>query len=82
MLRETTFAIGGALTIALGVLLDIGLYFAAAGIEYLDAWLAGGIAVGLGAFFLYIARGEHRERLAFLRNAGAAPPEGPGSGLR
>ena len=80
MLRETTFEIGGLLTIALGVLLATALYFAGAGVEFFDAWLASGIAVGFGAFFLYVARGEHRERLAFLKRSSDEPPNAPGSG--
>ena len=74
MLRETTFTIGGLLTIGLGLALATGLYLAGAGLEYADAWLACGMAVGFGAFFLYVARDEHRERLAFLRSAGDVPP--------
>lgn len=82
MLRETTFGIGGALTIALGVLLGVGLYLAGAGWEFFDAWLASGIAVGFGAFFLYVARAEHLDRLAFLARAEEEPPMEPGSGPR
>ncbi len=82
MQRETTFRVGGVLTIALGVLLGYGLYSAGAGIEYFDAWLAAGICVGFGAFFLYVARDEARTRRQFLDSVdasslGAAPPERP-----
>lgn len=80
MLRETTFWIGGILTIALGVLLGLGLYLAGAGVEYLDAWLASGMAVGFGAFFIYVSRGEHRERLAFLAEAEKDRPDEARSG--
>jgi len=80
MLRETTFLIGGWITVALGVLLAFGLYSAGAGVEFVDAWLASGIAVGFGAFFLYVARDEHRDRLEFLRKAEESPPEPPGPG--
>jgi hypothetical protein len=80
MLRETTFLIGGVLTVALGVLLGAGLYLAGAGVEYFDAWLASGIAVGFGAFFLYVARDEHRDRLEFLAQAEKEPSDGAGSG--
>jgi hypothetical protein len=79
MLRETTFRIGGVLTIALGVALAYGLFIAGAGIEFADAWLAAGIAVGFGAFFLYVARDEGRTRREFLRSAeeeGKSPPGG------
>jgi hypothetical protein len=77
MYRETTFRIGGLLTIALGVALAYGLYSASAGIEFVDAWLAAGMAVGFGAFFLYVAQEEGRDRREFLRSAeeeGRTPP--------
>ncbi len=80
MLRETTFLIGGAVTIALGLLLGVGLFWAGAGSDYFDAWLASGMAVGFGAFFLYVARGEHRDRLDFLARVEREAPERPGSG--
>jgi hypothetical protein len=81
MLRETTFVIGGGLTIALGVALLIGLYLAGAGLIYFEAWLAGGIAVGFGAFFIYVGRDETRVRRAELHalDPGAAQPPGPPS---
>ncbi len=82
MLRETTFWIGGFLTVALGVLLGAGLFFAGAGVEFVDAWLACGLAVGFGAFFLYVAREEHRDRLAFLADAEKERPGEPRSGSR
>jgi hypothetical protein len=79
MLRETTFRIGGVLTIGLGVALACGLFYANAGVEYFDAWLAAGIAVGFGAFFLYVAREEGQVRREFLRSAeeSGRPPPGP-----
>jgi len=80
MLRETIFGIGGVLTIGLGVLFAAGLYLAGAGVEFFDAWLASGIAVGFGAFFLYVARSEHQERRAFLARSSNEPPNVPGSG--
>jgi hypothetical protein len=67
MFRETTFRIGGVLTIALGVALAWGLFLVGAGIEFADAWLGAGIAVGFGAFFLYVARDEALSRREFLR---------------
>ncbi|MGA8710315.1 MAG: hypothetical protein WB786_03680 [Thermoplasmata archaeon] len=78
MLRETTFGIGGILTIALGVLFAAGLFLAGAGFEYASAWLACGIAVGFGAFFLYVARDEHRDRLSFLAEVEKERPDVPG----
>jgi len=79
MFRETTFTVGGIVTVALGGLLAVGLYLAGAGWEEFDAWLACGIAVGFGAFFLYVAREERRERREFLRAAEEEPPRAPGS---
>ncbi|HYB77770.1 MAG TPA: hypothetical protein VEE83_03705 [Thermoplasmata archaeon] len=79
MLRETTFLIGGIVTVALGVLLGVALYLAGAGPEYSNAWLASGIAVGLGGFFVYVARDEHRTRLEFLRASEEEPSKPPGS---
>lgn len=76
MLRETTFIVGGALTIGLGVALLTGLVWAGAGFVYFNAWLAAGIAVGLGAFFIHVgreARGDRRQNLRRLeteQNAG------------
>jgi len=81
MYRETTFRIGGILTIALGVALAYGLFQANAGVEFVDAWLAAGMAVGFGAFFLFVAREEGRDRREFLRAAevGGKSPPGPRS---
>ena len=79
MLRETTFWLGGVLTIALGVTLGAGLVWAGAGVEFFDAWLASGIAVGFGAFFIYVSREEHRNRLAFLADSEKQVSESPRS---
>jgi len=80
MLRETTFWVGGAVTIALGAALAAGLAWAGAGLEFLDAWLAVPFAGVIGAFFLHVAREEGRSRRAFLREteAGRTVPPGPG----
>lgn len=67
MLRETTFRIGGVLMIALGLALGYGLFAAGAGLEFFTAYLAAGIAVGFGGFFLYVAADEGRSRREFLR---------------
>jgi hypothetical protein len=80
MLRETTFWIGGILTITLGVLFAAGLFLAGAGVEFAGAWLACGISVGLGAFFIYVSRDEHRDRLGFLADAEKERPDEPRSG--
>jgi hypothetical protein len=78
MLRETTFLIGGVLTFGLGVALAGGLFWAGAGVEYIDAWLASALAMGFGAFFVYVARDEHRDRLEFLAQAEKEPTEKSG----
>jgi len=80
MLRETMFLIGGYLMVALGVLLGVGLYLSGAGAGFGDTWLAGGMSVVLGVFFMYVARSERRERRAFLEAAEKPPPEPPGPG--
>lgn len=78
MLRETTFRVGGALMVALGVLLGYGLYSAGVGAEFYDAWLAVPLSVFFGVFFLYVAHSEGKERRAFLRTSLESPPTGPG----
>jgi hypothetical protein len=79
MLRETTFVLGGALTVGLGLLLGVGLFLSGAGLEFYTAWLAAGIAVGLGAFFVSVGRSEGRERRRALRalEEGDAGPTRP-----
>ena len=67
VLRETTFVVGGGLTIGLGVALAAGLYVAGAGLEFVNAWIAAGLAVGFGAFFIYVGRSEGKERRRRLR---------------
>ena len=62
VLRETTFIVGGALTIGLGIALGYALYWTGAGFEFFGAWLAAGLAIGLGAFFVHVGRAEGRER--------------------
>ncbi len=78
MRRETTFLVGGGLTIGLGVALGVGLYWSAAGWAYASAWLAAGIAVGFGAFFVHVGRDEGHHRRAYLDalEAGRPPPPG------
>jgi len=62
MTRETTFWIGGFLTIGLGLALAVGLGWAGAGVEYSSAYFAVALAMVLGSFFLYVAGAEARER--------------------
>ena len=75
MLRETQFLIGGALTIALGAGLIGLLAWAGAGFDYFEAYLGGVLAIGFGAFFVYVARGEARARRPYL----AVPSDTPGT---
>jgi len=70
MQRESTFRVGGALTVALGVLLGIALGLAGAGVGFFGAWLSAGICVGLGVFFLYVAHDEARTRREYLAHEG------------
>ena len=82
VLRETTFMIGGVVTIALGVALAAGLWWAGAGWAYPSAWLAAAISVGFGAFFLHVGRDEGARRREYLRAVEAGqvrPPSGPGA---
>lgn len=67
VLRETTFVVGGGLTIGLGIALGAGLYLAGAGFVYFDAWLSALLAVGFGVFFVYVGRSEGAERRRRLR---------------
>ena len=78
MLRETVFEVGGALTIGLGASLAVGLAWAGAGEMYLAAWMASGLAVLFGAFFLYVGREERRNRRDFLAQAERDSPENSG----
>jgi hypothetical protein len=76
--RETTFLVGGALSIALGALLGLALYLDGAGVAYAGIWLAAGICAGFGGFFVYVARDLHRFRQEYVAaiEAGRAPPPG------
>jgi hypothetical protein len=67
VLRETTFLVGGVLMIGLGVALAAGLFWAGAGLEYLEAWLAAGLAMGFGAFFIRVGREAAEDRRDTLR---------------
>jgi hypothetical protein len=78
VLRERTFFLGGVVVIALGVLLGVGLWFAGAGFAYWSAWLAAGIAVGLGAFFVQVGREARDFRREWLRAAEEGRPPPPG----
>ncbi len=79
MLRETQFLVGGALTIALGVLLVGLLVWAGAGFDYFGGYLGALLAVGFGAFFVYVGRSERQDRAPLLEVPdGPAPPPPPG----
>lgn len=77
VLRETTFQVGGGLTIALGLVLGIGLFLAGAGLLWFEAWLGAGLAVGLGAFFVYVGRTEAQDRRRGLQTGEATPSDPP-----
>ncbi len=66
MLRESQFAIGGGLTIALGAALVIGLVWAGAGFWFFEAYAGGGFGIAFGGFLVYLSREERRRRRAFL----------------
>jgi hypothetical protein len=78
VLRERVFFLGGAVVIVLGGLLGFGLWYSGAGLDYWSAWFSAGIAVGLGAFFLYVGRQAQAFRRAWLRahEEGRPPPPG------
>ena len=78
MLRERTFFAGGAIVIAVGLALGVGLALSGAGISYASAWLASGIAVGLGVFFLYVGREAQAYRRTWMREVEAGRPPPPG----
>ncbi len=78
MLRETVFYVGGGAVIALGVLLGLGLALSGAGYVVWSAWLAAGIAVGLGAFFVKVGRDARAFRREWLRAAEEGRPPPPG----
>jgi len=80
MLRETTFWLGGLVTIALGAALAGSLVWIGAGLDYADAWLGAALAVLFGAFFLYVSHDEHRSRREFLKESEDASSPRTGSG--
>ncbi len=77
MQRETTFRVGGALTIALGVVFALALYLSGAGWTFFDAWVGCAFCVGFGLFFLYVAHDEGRTRREFLASAESLPDQPP-----
>ena len=74
MLRETGFAVGGALLIALGVAFCVALALAGIGWDgiYLYAYI--GIGIGVGGFFVYVGYAERRARRAFLERENSSLP--------
>ena len=66
MMRDTTFLVGGALVIALGAAFALGLLWAGAGLGFAGAWLGAALAIGFGAFFVYVGSAERRERRRWL----------------
>jgi hypothetical protein len=75
MLRETTFLLGGALTVALGVALALGLLWAGAGWEFWNGYVAAGLAVAFGLGFVQVGRAERADRRRTLAEwePGASP---------
>jgi hypothetical protein len=69
VLRETTFWVGGLLTIGLGLAFAAGLVWAGAGLDYVTAYLGAGLGVVFGSFFLYVGSAEARARREFLADA-------------
>ena len=78
MLRETIFAIGGYLTMALGVLLALGLVYVGAGWWYFEGYVGSAAAVGLGAFFVYVGAEARRSRRKLLADGEVGYPSGTG----
>ncbi len=81
VLRETTFRVGGVLTIVLGIAFAFALYASGAGFAYFGAWAGAALCVGFGGFFLYVAHDERRTRRQYLESVGAdglAPRDPPG----
>jgi hypothetical protein len=76
--RDTTFLIGGALVIGLGVALAAGLAWSGAGWWYFQAWLGAAVSIGLGGFFMAVGRAERLERRRMLlAYETGAPPAAP-----
>lgn len=78
VLRETTFFLGGAVVIALGLALGVGLWLTGAGLLFAGAWLAAGVAVGLGAFFVRVGTDARGFRRQWLRDVEEGRPPAPG----
>jgi len=76
--RETAFRFGGAVAVALGVLLAVGLAWAGIGWVFLNAWLAAAFSILIGAFFVKVADDERRFRSAYLRAVERGQPPPPG----
>jgi hypothetical protein len=77
MLRENTFRLGGALTVALGLALAAGLVWSGAGLEFFEGYAAAAFAVGFGVFFFSVGVEEGRERrrrIAELERNGPSAP--------
>lgn len=77
MMRDTTFLVGGALVVGLGAALAVGLAWAGAGWYYAGTWFASALAIGFGAFFVYVGTEERRSRRRWLAGY---DPNRPGAG--
>lgn len=75
MLRETGFAIGGVLLVAVGIGLGAALGIAGIGWDGFYLYTYSTVGVGLGGFFVYVGRAERRARLGLLgRERSWVPP--------
>jgi hypothetical protein len=81
MLREHVFAIGGALTIALGVAFVAALFVVGAGPDYFTYWITPAWLFAFGGFFLWVGYSAQSARRQGLREleansepSGSAPP--------
>jgi hypothetical protein len=68
VLRESTFRLGGALTVVLGLAFAAGLAWAGAGADYFTAYVGAAFGVVLGSFFIYVGGAEARERQVSARH--------------
>lgn len=76
--RTTAFLAGGAVMIAVGALLAAGLWWARAGWEFVQVWLAAAIAIGLGGFWIQVGRDARRFAREYLDAAEEGRPLPPG----
>ncbi len=78
MQRETTFRLGGGIAIGLGLALAAGLAWAGESVGALGAWMAAGLSVIFGVFFVHVAGEAHRARAEYLEAVSEGRPPPPG----